>query len=222
MTDELIILSSLDQSLPIDTDWILNKVETIINESLEKKDAEIALVACEQLIKISGLSGVGLAKMLYLLETNWYKYERDDEFDEVAYVRFGKHKHTVGRYLAVYKELFAKDNIPEQYKKDIQQQPIRQLDYIAAALKQGEELDTNDWEKLAHAPDINTVLKVLREDVRGKPPRKGSLQLFMDDLGSLWATFEKDRFFVGSLEVDNEEEAVQKAIERIKKGAGIL
>jgi DNA modification methylase len=44
----------------------------------------------------------------------------------------------------------------------------------------------------------------------------------MDDLGSIWAAFEGNRFFVGSLEIDSEEEAVQKAIERIKKGSGIL
>ena len=120
------------------------------------------------------------------------------------------------------RQLWLKELKPERYKEDIQQQAIRMQDYIAAALKQGEEINEEEWEKLAHAPDINTVLKVLREDVKGKPPRKGSLQLWMDDLGSMWATFEGEKFFVGSLEVDSDEEAVQKAIERIKKGAGIL
>lgn len=222
MTDELIIDTSLDQPIPADNEWILQKAENIINEAIKKKDAEIALSACEQLIKISKLSGIGLAKLLYLLKANWEVFERHDTFEEVAYTRFGKHRHTIDRYLAVYEQLFIADNVPEQYKKDIQQQAIRMQDYIASALKQGEEINNDEWEKLAHAPDINTVLKVLREDVRGKPPRKGSLQLWIDDLGSIWATFERDRFFIGSLEVDSDEEAVQKAIERIKKGAGIL
>jgi hypothetical protein len=222
MTDELIIDTSLDQPIPADNEWILQKAETIINEAIEKKDAEIALSACEQLIKISKLSGIGLAKLLYLIKKNWDVFERHDTFEEVAYTRFGKHRHTISRYLAVYSELFVKNTIPEQFKEDIQQQAIRTQDYIAAALKQGEEISEEEWEKLAHAPDINTVLKILREDVRGKPPRKGSLQLWVDDLGSIWATFEGDRFFIGSLEVDSDEEAVQKAIERIKKGSGIL
>ena len=65
MTDELIIDTSLDQPIPADNEWILQKVEAIINEAIEKKDAEIALSACEQLIKISKLSGIGLAKLLY-------------------------------------------------------------------------------------------------------------------------------------------------------------
>lgn len=222
MNDELIIDTSLDQPIPADNEWILQKAENIINEAIEKKDAEIALSACEQLIKISKLSGIGLAKLLYLLKANWEVFKRHDTFEEVAYTRFGKHRHTIDRYLAVYEELFIKDNIPDQFKNDIQQQAIRTQDYIAAALKQGEEISNDEWEKLAHAPDINTVLKVLREDVRGKPPRKGSLQGWIDDLGNVWAEYNGERSFAGSLEVDSDVEAVQMLIARIKKGGGIL
>jgi len=221
MTDELIIDTSLDQPIPTDNEEILQRIEEIIRKSVEEHNAYTALDACKILVQVSKVSGVALAKALYLIEKNWNEYNETDKFEDVVYIYIGLHKHTVERYTVLWK-MYAEKLIPDKVSEDIQQHNIKSQIPIALALEQGYEINNDEWEKLAHAPDISTVLKVLREDVRGKPPRKGSLQLWMDDLGSIWAAFEGNRFFVGSLEIDSEEEAVQKAIERIKKGSGIL
>jgi len=221
MTDELIIDTSLDQPIPTDNEEILQRIEEIIRKSVEEHNAYTALDACKTLVQVSKVSGVALAKALYLIEKNWNEYNETDKFEDVVYIYIGLHKHTVERYTVLWK-MYAEKLIPDKVSEDIQQHNIKSQIPIALALEQGYEINNDEWEKLAHAPDISTVLKVLREDVRGKPPRKGSLQLWMDDLGSIWAAFEGNRFFVGSLEIDSEEEAVQKAIERIKKGSGIL
>jgi hypothetical protein len=221
LDQELILSGSLDQSILADDKQILNRIEEIILESVEKKNAYIALNACRSLIQISKISGTGLAKAIYLLNKNWNEYDAG-EFDEVVYSYLGLHKQTVKCYLAVYKQLFVGNSVPLDVKELIQQHNIKVQVPIALALEQGYEISNDEWKKLAQAPDLNTASKILREDIKGKPPRKGSLQLWVDDLGSIWATFEGDRFFIGSLEVDSDEEAVQKAIERIKKGSGIL
>ena len=222
MTDELSILGSLDQPLVVDNEWILQRAEEIVQEALTKHNVEIALNACEQLIKVSKLSGVGLAKLYYLLKERWDEFGTNTKFDEVAFERLGNHKHTIERYVKVYEHLFISNEVPEEYREHIQQHSIKSQIPIANALAQGEEINDDAWSKLSIAPDYNTVLKIVREDIKGLPPRKGSLQLWMDDLGSIWAFFDGERLFVGSLEIDSDDEAVQKAIERIKKGCGIL
>lgn len=221
MTDELAILTGLDQPIPADNKEILERIEEIIQQSVKEHNAYKALDACKTLVKVSKVSGLALAKALYLIEKNWASYGEEETFEEVAYVYIGLHKHTVERYTVLWK-MYAEKLIPDNVSEVIQQHNVKAQIPIARALEQGYEIDDTEWQKLSEAPDLTTVEKIIREDVKGKPPRKGSLQLWIDDLGSMWATFEGDRFFVGSLEVDSDEEAVQKAIERIKKGAGIL
>ncbi len=221
MTDELLVLTGLDQPIPADIKEILQRVEEIIRKSVEEHNAYTALDACKTLVQVSKVSGVALAKALYLIEKNWDNYDETDEFEDVAYVYIGLHKHTVERYIAVAK-MYDQKLIPDGFADDMQQHNIKAQVPIALALEQGYEINDAEWEKLAHAPDLNTVSKILREEVKSKPPRKGSLQAWMDDLGSIWATYKGEKFFAGSLEVDSDEEAVQMLIERIKKGAGIL
>ena len=221
MTDELAILTGLDQPIPADNKEILERIEIIIQKSVEERNAYTALDACKTLVQISKVSGVALAKALYLIEKNWDSYDEEEEFDDIAYIYIGLHKHTVERYTILWK-MYAEKLIPENVSEIIQQHNVKAQIPIARALEQGYEIDDAEWQKLSQAPDLTTVEKIIREDVKGKPPRRGSLQLWIDDLGSMWATYACGRFFVGSLEVDSDEEAVQKAIERIKKGAGIL
>jgi hypothetical protein len=221
MTDELLVLTGLDQPIPADSKEILQRVEEIIRKSVEERNAYTALDACKTLVQVSKVSGVALAKALYLIEKNWDNYDETDEFEDIAYIYIGLHKHTVERYTVLWK-MYAEKLIPDNVSEEIQQHNVKTQIPIALALEQGYEIDDAEWEKLAHAPDLNTVSKILREEVKGKPPRKGSLQAWIDDLGSIWATYKGEKFFAGSLEVDSDEEAVQMLIERIKKGAGIL
>lgn len=219
--DTLMIIGSLDQPIQTNNGWVLQRIDEIIDESVEKHNAFIALNACKQLVEVSKTSGLALAKALHLTKQHWDAYDQADEFEAVAYEYLGLHKATVDRYVNVW-DMFAGKNIPDELKEEIQQRNIKDLIPVAKALEQGYEIKKDTWQDIADAPDFNTVAKIVREDVKGVAPRSGSLQLYMDSTGTIWAYYNNSKYFVGSLEVDSEDEAVQKSIKRIISGAGVL
>jgi hypothetical protein len=218
---DLLIIGSLDQPIKVDTDWILKRVDEIIEEAVARKNVNIAINACATLIQASQLSGLALAKFFYSIQRRWSEFESSSTFEEEMYPRLGAHPTTIDRYIQVWK-VFAEKEIPFEYHERLQQRNIKDLIPIAKALEQGYEVSDEQWEDLSTAPDFNTVAKVIREDIKGKPPRKGALSITEDKIGSLWAWKDNNRYFVGSLEVDSDEDAVQQAIERIRKGSGMM
>lgn len=218
--DTLMIIGSLDQPIQTDDGWALNRIDEIIERSVQEHNAYIALNAGQQLRSIIKTSGLSLAKLLFLMKKNWDQYDMADEFNDVAYEYIGIEKVTVDRYIDVW-NMLTNNSIPEQFREGIQQRNIKDNIPIAHALED-HEISDDIWQKLVEAPDINTVSKIIREEVTHQPPKKGSLQLYMDRTGTIWAFYNDERYFVGSLEVDADEEAVQKAIKRIISGGGIL
>src|SRR5574343_502470 len=138
MTDELIIDTSLDQPIPTDNEEILQRIEEIIRKSVEEHNAYTALDACKTLVQVSKVSGVALAKALYLIEKNWNEYNETDKFEDVVYIYIGLHKHTVERYTVLWK-MYAEKLIPDKVSEDIQQHNIKSQIPIALALEQGYE-----------------------------------------------------------------------------------
>lgn len=220
-TDELLVIGSLDQPIPTDNDWVLKQIENIVEQAIEKNDPYIAINAFGQLYKVAKLAGLGLAKGLYLLKESWYKFNLDDEtFKEMVYPKIGLHPATIDRYIETWEML--QTAAPEKVRGKLQQQNIKSLIPIAKAVKQGYSIDADEWEELADAPDFATIAQIVREDIKNKPPRKGSLTLVIDSIGTIWAMYEDDRKFVGSLEIKDEDSAVQKAIERIISNSGMI
>lgn len=215
------LITAFDQPIVADNEWVMKKVDEKLLESLKKKDVFIALEMCKQLVAIEQVTGLALSKALYFLEKNWEKYGIEDAFTDVVFEYIGKHKHTIDRYVKVW-GLFDNAVVPQNHVEELQQGNIGLLFPIANAIYEGHEISEDNWDKLVEAPDVSTVLKIIRDDVKGVPPRKGSLQLYLYRDGSIWAFFNNERYFVGSLEVEAKEEPIQRAIERIKKNTGIL
>lgn len=221
MNDDLLVLNGLDQSLPVDDNWILNKVDEIIDESLRQKDPYIALKFGKNLIVASQLSGIGLAKLFYSMKENWDAYEHEDDFDEIAYDYVGRHKATVDKYVRVW-EMYERGLIPKEFVEEIRQKNIK--DQIPIALmtsSQGYEPTTDEWEELADAPDYTSVSAKVRE-IKGKEPRKSALLIFISDDGNLSAQQEGHVEFVGYLNIDDAGDIAEKAIQRLLKSAGVL
>jgi hypothetical protein len=214
------LLGGLDQSVPVDAESILDYVEDIFNKSIEKKNPHIVIDACEKLIAISQLSGLALAKLFYLLDKNWHKYNQKESFEKVAVPRLGRHPHTIERYIRVWK-LFAENLVPDELEDEMKQRNIKELIPIGNAVSEGYDFTEEDWEEIADAPDLSSVSRVVR-DVKGEPPKTGSLQLVMDNIGTLWVYVDNKKYFIGSLEVNDDEEVVQKSINRIIKNSGIM
>ena len=220
MNDEIILLNGLDQSLPINDDWILDKVDEIITESLEKKDAYFALNSCRALKQIAQLSGIALAKFFYLIKENWDEYEIGDDFDDVAFDYVGVHKATIDKYVRVWK-MHKENLIPDEFSEDIRKRNIKDQIPIAIAIDQGYDIEEDDWQELSDASDFTAVSVKIRE-IKGKEPSRSALLIFLSDDGQISAMQEGETEFVGFLNIEGAGLIAEKAIQRITKSVGML
>jgi hypothetical protein len=220
MDDELAIITPLDQSLQVEYGDVLEVVEEEINAAIKHKDFEEALTVCAKFINVIKVSGLALAKIFYLLHSAWPEFEIQDDFYDAVSSYLGLARLTVVNYTRVYTMLI--HFVPIELKEEIMQKPIMVLVPIANALDQGYEIDEEEWKKLAAAPDYRTAGTLVREEVKEKEPRKSSLSILMDRDGSLWAWKDGESKFVGSLEVNDEDDVVQRAVNRIIHNSGIM
>ena len=222
MTDELMLSGSLDQSLKTDTSWVFKQIDKKIAESVKQRSSIIALNICRELKAVGQVAGLGLAKTLYEIKQNWENYDDvGDNFEDTVTDYAGLHIHTVERYLKVWQ--MKQDNVvPEKLQKDIFDRNIKEIIPIANTLSQGYEIDKDEWEELAIAPDHSTVSSICR-DIKGQPPRKSALQIVMDRDGTLQAIQGGQVEHVGFLNVEDiESEIAQKAIARLISSGGII
>ena len=219
--DELLIISPLDQELNMeDDDHVLERIEQMILESVAEGNYHKAINICKQLIQITKLSGLALAKSLYLIKSNWEKFGLSDNFDDVVTSTIGLHKATVQRYCSVW-SMYAENKIPSEFMEQVKQLNIKSQIPIAQALDAGYEIDDYDWEELSEASDWQTVNDKLRK-IKGKKPRSHALMLIMERDGTIRVLKNEEQQYVGFLDTYSENEIVQQAIERIVKGAGLM
>lgn len=214
-----LIQTSRDQILPIQATKALAEVDAIIENSLDEKDLDIALDFCRNKVEGMKLSGLSLAKALYLIQANWEHYEIGDNYIDTMFYALGIHRHTIDRYNRVWEMLL---QIPKEYKNDVQQLGMRAMIPIANALHQGYNIENNQWEKLSQSIDSYEVSKYVREEIKEAPPRKSGLTIKIDRSGSLFAYTSLGMVFIGSLEINDPDEIVKKAIARIINNARIL
>jgi hypothetical protein len=217
---ELILLGGLDQSLPVEDDEILDKVDKIIAESLERKDVYYALNACKYIKQIAQLSGIALAKFFYLIHENWEQYEIGDNFNDTVADYVGVHSATVRKYVSIWK-MHETKLIPEKFAEDIRQRNIKDQVPIATLVSQGYEVDDGDWQELVDAPDFTSISAKIR-DIKGREPSKSALLIFINEDGTLTAMQEGETEFVGYLNIDDAGLIGDKAIQRLLKSAGVL
>lgn len=205
----------LDQTLPMEIAQrnLLERIDEIIQRSVEEGNPDIASNAMKSLLGIARIAGLGLAKAYYTFKYQWPKYKRNETFDDYLDDTLGKKKVTVKRYIRVW-EMLVSGDIPTKYIEQMKLQPIRCLIAVATLYAEDYDIPENKWRELANAPDPSTVNKLCRE-IKGLPPRKNSLQLEIDAEGSIYAWSDGKRYYVGFLKRDDESEVVQKAITRI-------
>jgi hypothetical protein len=210
-----VVLSGLDQVLPMEKAQkdILKRVDDIIQDALDANDPSIASNALKSLIGVSRISGLASAKFIYTFKYNWKNFNRIDTFDDYADDEFGYKKVTVKRYFRVW-EMLVSGDIPKDYVEKLKLLPIRSLIPIANLKAQGVEISNDNWREFSNAPDVATVNKIVRE-IKGSPPKKGSLQLELTEDGTIFAWKNDKRYTVGHLNVDDKDEVVQSAIERL-------
>lgn len=214
------IVGSYDQPLSVDAESFLSRLDEYIEQSIKEKSPDKLFNIALQLRKASQLSGIGLAKVIWYLKRSWKEFETNGDFYEEAAIRLGVQPHTVDRYASVW-SMFERQEIPKEFELKFKERNIKELVPIAKALEQGYEIDGENWKQLNKAPDFSTVSKKIR-DIKGKPPRKGSMQLFLERDGSINANSNGQVEIVGWLDVGNENDIVQNAIKRISNSSGMI
>lgn len=196
---------------------VLRGVDDVIVSLYQTGNIANAVAVLNAFEKFMDVSGIARAKMLWGSK-NWFTgTKQPGDF----YEKFGiteKHQRTYADRLIRLWDCIDKDMVP----KAIQKLQVRDLLPITEALSQGYEIDASTWKQLEQALDTNEINEILRE-VKGKPVRKGSLSITMDEKGTLTAWYENQSYFVGYLNVTEEEdhEVVAKAINRILERSGI-
>lgn len=217
MNDD-IIETELDQALDLNVD--LSWVDNTVLDYVAKADIQSATNMVLEIKRTQQVAGMSTALILYYLDKYWERFEIDMSCKDYIYEKTGYHLHTIDRYCKIGKLL--REEAPEHLRSALENKTLNQLAPIANAVAQGYEIVDETWKELADAEDAQIVREIIRDDVREAAPRSNSIRLWVDRSGSIWAYSNNERSFIGSLEVDNDDPVVQKAIERIIKNSGML
>lgn len=216
------IIAGLDQTLPMDKTQkqILQRVDDVMQHSIEMNDPDIAATAIVSLLGVSRISGLALAKFIYTFKFQWKNFNRRDTFEDYLEDRIGRGRTTIKRYYNVW-EMLVEGDIPKEYNDKLKLHPMKCLVPISNLLNQGYEVPSNKWMQLANAPDVATVNKICRE-IKNKEPRRGSLSIELERDGTIVAWKDGEKFTVGVLNVNSEQKEVQQAIEKIVADGRVL
>lgn len=227
MTDQMDLTifedGALDQALPIEYDEIIDAVQNTLFDIIDGNEENNELRAVRAIKVVIEMKqkvekhGRAMVVALGIIEENWASFGIDEEFVDYAFEMSGLHRHSIERYVKLYKSYKAHPALIDK--------PLKAAIPISNKLAQGFEFSDETWQKLDEAPDYQTVSSILSDYTGGSGERKNQLNLWMDRSGAIWAYNKNDeRKFIGSLEVSvaNDEPMIAKAIERIVHNAGIL
>lgn len=208
-------LGGIDQFLPVVKAHkdILSRVDEVIERAVNEQDLGIIEDAVLGLLSVSQISGIALAKFLYVTHFQWEKFERRDSHLQWAMDTFGKEKITIERYYRVW-EMLVSGDIPREYVKKLETMPIRCLIPIGTMWGQKYQVTSAQWNKLANAPDPSTVNKIIRE-IKGKEPKENSLQIEWDAEAKKLTGWKGGKPHSVYLQYDEDDEVITAMLSRL-------
>ena len=214
-----IVLGGVDQFLPVAKAHkdILSRVDEVVERAVDEQDIGIIETAIEGLLSISQISGIALAKTLYVVKFQWDKFNQRETYLDWAVDKFGKKEVTVKRYFRVW-EMLVSGDVPREYAKKLETMPIRCLIPIATLWSQKYEITSQQWNKLANAPDPSTVNKIIRE-IKGVEPKEGSLQMEWDSEAKSVTGWKNGKPHVIYLTYDEDDEVITAMLSRLFSGS---
>jgi hypothetical protein len=186
---------------------------------LDYIDTHFSYELVDRLVQFSQVSGVGLAKALYLAKKNRAEGTSEEDFYEEAMGRWGKSRATVQRYVRVWTFV---ESAPKKLRDKFLNMNIGNIIPPATALENGEiVLEAGDWKELADISDNSEMLEKVRK-LKGVEPKTGTLTLKMDAEGNIYGWLNGGREFIGYLDVKRQDvEIVDRGIKRILNKTGI-
>lgn len=221
---ELEIFSNMDQPIQFNPAPLLNEVDEFYEEALTTNNPVLTILTkIRELGASITMSGLALAKLMYRTWEDWPKFQINDTFEDVIFAYTGKSRVTIDRYLEVW-SMYAEDKIPKEFQRSIQSLPVRSQVPIALALRQGHEIEKEEWEKIVNSPDHASLAATMRE-IKNEPMRKSGLMFVLHRNGDLTATDSEGKtHFIGYLnlkEADGDP-VIAKCIARIVDNSYIM
>ncbi len=212
------LVGGLDQTLPIEKahQAVMNRVEDLVTDAVSNGNPDLIFRAMRSLLGVGRVSGLALSKLIYLTKFQWKNFKRKTDFFDTMEEEVGRKKVTLQRYYRVWEMLVEKD-IPREYSDKLQLHPMKSLIPMSNLLEQGYEVASNQWKKLAEAPDVATVNKLCRE-IKGKPAKEGSLQMEWDDVNSELTMWKNGKPHVVYLQFDHEDVVIPEGLSRLFSG----
>jgi len=208
----------------------LKRPQLVVDEALKSKSLGEVFAYGKVLNKISNVSGLNKAQLLYLLRESWAKFQAEgaveDDFESVIEAEFGMTPANIKKYADAWAALIAQRRIPDKFVGAWMHKPVESWLAIRAAAVDG--LSLKKWEEATVARKPADVKRLVRS-VRGhrtssknalviKVKRGKSGELVARRGSGAWVT-------VGLLKLDAKSQAnelIKAATDRILAGAGIL
>lgn len=143
----------------------------------------------------------------------------EKDFYSMVEVQSGVSRQTLEQYVETWEAI---QQVPEQYREQMLQQPIKNLKMLGSAMEQGVDPTDKTWSRLVEAPTFHEFASVLHDE--GLPSRKTWLQLSIDSVsGDIYALTNEGQVFVGWLDVVSQKDnpTLQKSIKRITRSSGM-
>lgn len=222
------IVSTMDSQLPIleaDEKLIYKRVDHALTQVYRYADTSEAFALAKTLIGAQKISGLALAKIFHGIKSVCKDlYPDEDAMYQDIYFQLGSVKSTVDSYALVWK-LVDGEYVPKDYLPEIKSNTMRALTVIATLVDEKHDyykkMDTEDWARIAHAPDGHTVNQLVRE-IKGKQPHEDAITLRLLKDGKIQLLMTNKITTIGWLEVGSTDVDVNRAVDRIVRGAGII
>lgn len=195
----------------------LEGVDTVLEKIDETGDFEVGMKVLKGMTALSQAAGLSLAKLLHGMYTRWPDDDEDEFYDELAGYTTIK-RITVERYVNAWSALQV---VPDDYRDQMYLRPTRDLVKLGEAWSQGYTPKKDQWSDLLMAQNSSEFAATLR-GVKNAKPRKSSLMMYLERDGSIYAYQNGEKFFIGSLNLNDASTATNKGIERIIKGSGLI
>lgn len=196
---------------------LMNKVDSIVDQAIEDDNPFAVTKQMQVLIDARQLVGKALAKFLFRMETSWAEFSLSTQETYIDFMRSSLtiSDNTRNTYPNYWKH---RDKLPESFEE----RPLREIIPVTNAISQGYDVPKAVWKDLERATNQSEVSKIVREQIKKKPAKRGSQQGYVYPNGSIVSWKNDQRKEVGFLDLSNSDEDVQKLINRIINGAGLI
>lgn len=154
-----------------------DEVDNVIEVSIIMGEPDKAFEYGLSLKRSAAVKSYVLAKLLWKLKTNWETFGIDGDFEDVVFERIGTPSQTTKKYVRMWENIFANDEIPDATKKILMGRPIRDTLLLTAAAKEG--MTPDELRRAALLPDQNAIREAIAEARGEQTSSSTALRIFL-------------------------------------------